>query len=303
VLACLLGMGTVRDVPLDVGVPTYSTPEEAVRALAAVTTYAGWRAREVTPLVDPPGRDPGAARRLVEAALAQAPDGVELGPGAAAALLACYGLRLWPAVPVTGPQDAVAVAARLGYPVALKTTAPHLRHRVDLGGVRLDIAGPEELAQDAVEMAARLTPLGGGELVVQAMAPVGVACVVRSVEDPLYGPVVSFGLGGDATDLLGDWAHRIAPLTTGDVHEAVRSVRAAPKLTGHRGAQPVDVAAVEDVLARVSTLADDLPEVAELELNPVVVSEQGAHVLGAVIRLAPNEARADAGRRELTASS
>ena len=230
-------------------------------------------------------------------------DGVELGPDAAAELLACYGLRLWPAVPVDGPEEAVAAAAQLGYPVALKTAAPHLRHRVDLGGVRLDIAGPAELAEDVVEMTARLTPLGGGRLVVQAMAPAGVACVVRSVEDALYGPVVSFGLGGDATDLLGDWAHRIAPLTTGDVSEAVRSVRAAPKLTGHRGARPVDVAAVEDVVARVSCLADDLPEVAELELNPVVVSEQGAHVLGAVVRLAPVAARADAGPRELTASS
>ena len=303
VLACLLGMGTGHQD----GVPTYSTPEEAVRALAAVTWYAGWRGRENTPRVDPPGRDPAAARRLVERLLAPGAgdhmSGVRLGPDAAAELLACYGLRLWPAVPVDGPEAAVAAAAQLGYPVALKTTAPHLRHRVDLGGVRLDIAGPAELADDVVEMTARLTPLGGGELVIQAMAPAGVACVVRSVEDPLYGPVVSFGLGGDATDLLGDWAHRIAPLTTGDVSEAVRSVRAAPKLTGHRGARPVDVAAVEDVVARVSCLADDLPEVAELELNPVVVSEQGAHVLGAVVRLAPVAARADAGRRELTASS
>ena len=136
------------------------------------------------------------------------------------------------------------------------------------------------------------------------MAPPGVACVVRSVEDPLYGPVVSFGLGGDATDLLGDCAHRIPPLTTGDMHDIVRSVRAAPKLFGHRGVPPVDVAALEDVVARVSCLADDLPELAELELNPVVVAERGAHVLGAVVRVAPVAGgRADAGRRELTASS
>jgi acyl-CoA synthetase (NDP forming)/predicted GNAT family acetyltransferase len=299
VLACLLGLGAVAHA----GVPTYSTPEDAVRALAAVVQYAQWRGREGTPRVDPPGRDPGAARRLVEAALEQSPDGVELGADAAAELLGYYGVRLWPAVPVTGPDDAVVAAEQLGWPVALKTTAQHLRHRVDLGGVRLDIAGPAELADDLAEMTTRLTPLGGGQLVVQAMAPAGVACVVRSVEDPLYGPVVSFGLAGDATELLGDWSHRIPPLTVGDVREAVRSVRAAPKLTGHRGARPVDVAAVEDVVARVSCLADDLPEVAELELNPVVVSEQGAHVLGAVVRLAPSEARADAGRRELTASS
>ena len=299
VLACLLGLGAVAHT----GVPTYSTPEDAVRALAAVVRYASWRGREGTPRVDPPGRDPAAARRLVEAALEQSPDGVELGADAAAELLGCYGVTVWPAVPVTGPDDAVAAAEQLGWPVALKTTAAHLRHRVDLGGVRLDIAGPAELADDLAEMTARLTPLGGGQLVVQAMAPTGVACVVRSVEDPLYGPVVSFGLAGDATELLGDWSHRIPPLTVGDVREAVHSVRAAPKLTGHRGARPVDVAAVEDVVARVSCLADDLPEVAELDLNPVVVSERGAHVLGAVVRLAPSEGRTDAARRELTASS
>jgi acyl-CoA synthetase (NDP forming)/GNAT superfamily N-acetyltransferase len=304
VVACLLGMPAARGrlVGAD-GVPTFPTPEEAVRALAAVTTYAAWRHRDAGPRVDPPGRDPAAARRLVAAALEAAPDGVELAPDAAAELLACYGVRLWPALPVAGPADAVAAAERVGYPVALKTTAEHLRHRADLGGVRLDIAGPQELIEDVVQMTERLTPLGGGDLVVQAMAPAGVACVVRSVEDPLYGPVVSFGVGGDATDLLGDCAHRIPPLTTGDVHDLVRSVRAAPKLFGHRGARPVDVAALEDVVARVSCLADDLPEVAELELNPVVVAEEGAHVLGAVARLAAGEGRADAGRRELTASS
>src|SRR4051794_18193094 len=304
IVACLLGMPAARGrlVGPD-AVPVYPTPEEAVRALAAVTTYARWRHRDFGPRVDPPGRDPARARRLVMAALEDAPDGVELSAETAAALLACYGIRLWPSLPVSGPEDAVRTAQLLGYPVALKTTAPHLRHRADLGGVRLDIAGPDELAEDVVDMTRRLAPLGGNDLVVQAMAPPGVACVVRSVEDPLFGPVVSFGVGGDATELLGGYAHRIPPLTTGDVHDIVRSVRAAPKLFGHRGARPVDVAALEDVVARVSCLADDLPEVAELELNPVVAAEQGAHVLGAVVRLSNGEARSDAGRRELTASS
>jgi acyl-CoA synthetase (NDP forming)/GNAT superfamily N-acetyltransferase len=303
-VACLLGMSGVHRAAGPAPVPTYPTPEEAVRALAAVQGYAAWRRRDAGPRVDPPGRDRARARRFVAAVLAGAPDGAELSAEQAAELLDCYGIHPFPAVAVTGPEDAVAAAGRLGFPVALKTTAPHLRHRADLGGVRLDIAGPAELAEDVVEMTERLTPLGGGRLVVQGMAPPGVACVVRSVEDPLYGPVVSFGLGGDATDLLGDCAHRIPPLTTGDVHDIVRSVRAAPKLFGHRGVPPVDVAALEDVVARVSCLADDLPELAELELNPVVVAERGAHVLGAVVRLAPIAGgRADAGRRELTASS
>jgi acyl-CoA synthetase (NDP forming)/GNAT superfamily N-acetyltransferase len=307
VVACLLGMPDGRGrlahpaTSRQETVPTYSSPEDAVRTLAAVTRYAAWRARDPGPQVNPPGRDPERARRLVVELLRAAPDGVELGPDAAAELLSCYGLELWPALPVQDPDDAARAAERLGYPVALKTTAAHLRHRVDLGGVRLDISDAAELRADIAQMSRQLTPLGGGDLVLQAMAPAGVACVVRSIEDPLYGPVLSFGLGGDATDLLGDWAHRIAPLTTGDLHDAVRSVRAAPKLFGHRGDRPVDVTALEDVVARVSCLADDLPEVAELELNPVVVAEHGASVLDAAVRLAPVQPRADVSRRELNA--
>jgi acyl-CoA synthetase (NDP forming) len=284
-------------------VPTYPTPEEAVRALAAVTRYAAWRRRDPGPRVDPPGRDRARAERLVDDLLAASPEGIALDAGRAGELLECYGVRLWPAVPVGGPDDAVAAAERLGWPVALKATAPHLRHRVDLGGVRLDIGGPGELREDVEQMRARLAPLDGQDLVVQRMAPPGVACVVRSVEDPLFGPVVSFGLGGDASELLGDLAHRIPPLAERDVEELVRSVRAAPKLFGHRGARPVDVEALQDVIARVSCLADDLPEVARLELNPVVVGERGAAVLGAEIRLAPDLGRADTGPREMTASA
>jgi acyl-CoA synthetase (NDP forming) len=131
------------------------------------------------------------------------------------------------------------------------------------------------------------------------MAPGGVACVLRTMEDALFGPVVSFGLAGDAWELLGDVAHRIPPLTDVDVADLVRSVRAAPRLTGYRGAPPTDVAALEDVIARVAQLADDLPEVAELEVNPVLVGERGAHVVGATVRLARPSGRTDSGRRTL----
>jgi acyl-CoA synthetase (NDP forming) len=281
-------------------VPTYATPEEAVGALAAAARYGAWRRREPGPRVDPPGCDPDAARGFVETVLRDDPHGRALTSTEAATLLGHYGVRLWPAVPVEGPQDAVAAADRLGYPVALKTTAPQLRHRVDLGGVRLDLGTPTELAESVVRMREALGPLGGEAFVVQSMAPAGVACVVRSVEDPLFGPVVSFGLAGDATALLGDYAHRIPPLTETDVGDLVRSVKAAPKLFGHRGAREADVDALHDVIARVSCLADALPEVADLELNPVVAAERGVAVLGATIRLAPDAGRTDAGVRELT---
>jgi acyl-CoA synthetase (NDP forming) len=132
------------------------------------------------------------------------------------------------------------------------------------------------------------------------MAPRAVACVVRSMEDALFGPVLSFGLAGDASDLLGDVAHRIPPLTDVDVADVVRSVRAAPRLFGYRGLPAADVAALEDVVARVSCLADDLPQVAELELNPVLVTEHGVALAGASVRLAQPPGRTDAGRRSLS---
>src|SRR5690625_5860969 len=125
----------------------------------------------------------------------------------------------------------------MGWPVALKTMDEHLRHRTDLGGVRLDIASAPELIEDFEAMRTRINALRPGtnpDFEVQAMAPSGVACVLRGAEDPLFGPVVSFGLAGDAVELLGDIAHRVPPLTTSDVHDLVRSVQASPRLFGYR---------------------------------------------------------------------
>ena len=139
----------------------------------------------------------------------------------------------------------------------------------------------------------------GAGLAVQAMAPPGVATVIRTADDPAFGALVSFGLGGVATDLLGDHGYRVLPLTDRDAAELVRSVRAAPLLFGYRGSDPVDVAALEELLLRVAQLADDLPEVAELELNPVIVAPSGISVLGATALVATPAARLDTGPRRM----
>nr|WP_269810382.1 GNAT family N-acetyltransferase [Kineosporia rhizophila] len=302
VVACFVGVhGVNRALSNPRLIPSYPTPEEAVRALAKAEWYARWRRRDPGERVDPPGVDLAAARAVVAEALAAVPgeESTSLSPEASARLLAAFGIELWPRTPVGTASEAAEAAAAMGYPVVLKTTAPHLRHRVDLGGVRLNIEDENELRADYAQMRATLGPLEADQLVVQRMAEPGVACVLRTVEDPLFGPVVSFGLGGDAVGLLGDVAHRIPPLTDVDISDLVRSVKAAPKLFGHKGAAPVDVPALEDVIGRLAVLADELPEVAELELNPVVVAGTGLAVLDAGIRLARPAERADSVRREL----
>jgi len=283
--------------PPDAAVPAFPSPEIAVAALAKTVAYADWRRRPEGVVPTFPDIDRTAARALVTDALSAAPGGAHLEPEQVQRLLSAYSVPVWPVVLVDTPARAQTAAATLGYPVALKATAPALRHRPELGTVRLDIADADELQAAYHAMTTRLG--SGAGLAVQAMAPEGVATVVRTVDDPSFGALVSFGVGGVATELLGDHAFRVLPLTDLDAADLVRSVRAAPLLFGYRGSEPVDVAALEELLLRVARLADDLPEVAELELNPVIVAASGTHVLGATARVAPPSARLDTGPRRL----
>ncbi|MBM0238644.1 acetate--CoA ligase family protein, partial [Micromonospora sp. ATA32] len=180
---------------------------------------------------------------------------------------------------------------RLGYPVALKAAAPGLRHRLDLGAVRLDLADPVAVYRAYAEMA----EVFGADALVQPMVPPGVACVVEVVEDPAFGPVVGFGLGGVATELLGDRAWRAVPLTDLDAAELVDEPRAAPLLRGHRGAAPVDRAALADLLLRVGRLADEQPRLRSLTLNPVLARPDGISVLHASVRIGSAGTRPDTG--------
>ncbi|MEU9402844.1 GNAT family N-acetyltransferase [Streptomyces sp. NPDC048242] len=281
-------------------IPSYPAAERAVRALAEAVKYAQWR-REATE----PGKVPeyediderGAAKLI--AGLLDRGEGLAVGPEDTRELLAAYGIRVRPALPAPTPDAAAEAAHALGYPVALKATAPHLRHRADLGGVRLDLADEEQLRRAYAE----LTELFGSaeqlRPVVQAMAARGVDTVVRAVIDPAAGAVLSFGLAGAASQLLGDTAHRLVPVTEREASSLVRSIRTAPLLFGWRGSTPVDTPALEELLLRVSRLVDDHPEVVAVTLEPVVVAQHGLTVLDATIRLAPPPARDDLGPRTL----
>ncbi len=266
-------------------VPAYATPEDAVLSLAAVVRYAQWRARGHGTYVAPEIADD--AHDRAEALATTGPRALE--PHEVGDLLAGYGVTLVPSRIVTDADAAVAAAHELGWPVVVKSTAASLRHRADLGGIRLDITSVDALREHFAQMEELMVRQFGTTmpLEVQHQVPSGVACVLRSEEDSLFGPVVSFGLAGDAVDLLDDVSYGIPPLTDTDVHAMVRGVRASPRLFGYRGLPPMDVAGLERLIERVSRMADTLPVLRMLELNPVVVTPAGVHVLGARCEVAP----------------
>ncbi|WP_409060113.1 GNAT family N-acetyltransferase [Streptomyces sp. SYP-A7185] len=284
-------------------IPAYPAAERAVRALAEAVKYAQWRreAKEPGKVHEYEDIDESGAARRIDELLAEQDDprGATLAQDDARELLGRYGIDVRDALPAPDPDAAVAAARTLGYPVALKTTAPHLRHRADLGGVRLDLADEEQLRRAYAELTLAFGKPAELRPVVQAMAPRGVDTVVRAVIDPAAGAVLSFGLAGAPSELLGDTGHRLIPVTERDAGSLVRSIRTAPLLFGWRGSAPVDTPALEELLQRVSRLVDDHPEVVAVSLEPVVVAQRGLSVLGASVRLAPPPARNDLGPRAL----
>ena len=280
-----------RGVPGRGSVPSYPSPEEAARALAHVTSYAQWRIRPRgrVPAID--GCDAEAAHRLVTERLAERPGGGPLEGPALSALLASYGITLLEMLPVATVDDAVRAGEQLGWTVVLKATAAHLRHRPDLADVWRNIDTPDEMRDAWTTMCRTLADPAKADFVVQPMAPPGVPVTVRAQEDALFGPVVSFGVSGVTTELLGDRSYRIPPLTDVDAAAMVREVKAAPLLLGYRGGAMADVRAVEDLLHRVSRLTDDLPEVADVELGPVLVGTEGLAVVNASAHVATPDPR------------
>ncbi|MFD5478438.1 bifunctional acetate--CoA ligase family protein/GNAT family N-acetyltransferase [Streptomyces hawaiiensis] len=283
-------------------IPAYPAAERAVRALGQAVTYAQWRRDAADPGKVPEYEDideKGAAA-LIDGLLARG-QGLTLGTDDTCDLLGHYGVQVHRALPAPTPDAAAEAASALGYPVALKATAPHLRHRADLGGVRLDLADEDQLRRAYAELTEQFGAPEELRPVLQRMAPRGVDVVVRAVIDPAAGAVLSFGLAGAASQLLGDTAHRLIPVTDREATSLVRSIRTAPLLFGWRGSAPADTRALEELLLRVSRLVDDHPEVVAVTLEPVVVASHGLSVLGASLRLAPPPARDDLGPRTLPA--
>jgi acyl-CoA synthetase (NDP forming) len=214
-----------------------------------------------------------------------------LAPNEVAELMACYGLRMVEQEFVATPDEAAEAAQRLGGPVALKVVAPNILHKTEAGGVRLNVREPERVAAAAREMFARLASQGQPPIgfIVQRMAQSGVEMILGVVHDPQFGPVVACGAGGTQVELLRDVAVRLSPVSAQDASEMIRGLKTYPLLDGFRGSKKFDVAALEDALLRVSALVDEIPQIAELDCNPFVVTEQGGQILDARVRVASVE--------------
>jgi len=267
-------------------IPSYSFPENAALALGAAARYGAWRQRPLgTPLRFEADREQ-AVRAWVRARRASGAGSGWLSWGEIAQLLAIAGVPVAPHRTVRDAAAAVAAADELGYPVVLKAIAPKLVHKTDAGGVALGLADARAVAAAAAEMRARVPALEG--FLVQRQVSRGVEALVGMTKDASLGPLLVAGIGGVAVELYKDVSFRVTPVSDRDAADMLDELRGAKLFDGFRGAPPADRPALEDVLQRISALVEIMPELIELDLNPVIVRPpgEGAIAVDARIRLA-----------------
>jgi acetyl coenzyme A synthetase (ADP forming)-like protein len=269
VLAAILSSEGIPEALRESRVAAFTYPESAARALGRAAERGEWLRRPAgtIPELDV---DRDEARRIVDR-----PDGW-LGAGEARGLLQAYGIPVVPERLASDPDEAAAAARELGFPVVVKSAAAGA-HKTESGGVALDLRDEAEV-REATERI-------GATVIVQPLVRGGAELLAGVVQDPLFGPLVAFGPGGVQAELIGEAAFRIAPITDVDARELVRSGKAGKLVAGFRGAPAADEEALVDLVLRLARLADDLPEVAELDLNPVIAGTEGCVAVDARIRV------------------
>ncbi len=272
-------------------VPVYAFPEEAAIALGHAARYGRFLREpdDQSPKLD--GVDPVGAAQLVAAALEAG--GGWLDPTETSRLLACYGIRVadWEFAP--SPAQAGRASARLGGTVALKAVADGLVHKTEASAVRLDLHGASAVQRAAIDMA-KILKIAGRKVKgfqVQRMVDGGVELILGAVQDPSFGPVVACGAGGITAELIQDVAVALTPVTEREATRMLRSLRTYPLLAGFRGAPPADLEAVGDVVVRLAAMADRHEAIAEIDLNPLAATPEGAVVLDARVRVAAPQPR------------
>lgn len=261
-------------------VPSYSFPETTAIAIAKACEYNDWLNRSKGNIPAITGIDRKKAMSLVNSIIQKSPMGTTWMDGdSITELLNCYGIKSSPSKIAITADEAVKIAEEVGFPVAIKLYSKTITHKTDVGGVALDLRSPQEIRKAFNQIKKRLSDIGRLKemqgVTVQPMITDGVETIVGVTQDPSFGSLILFGLGGIYTELFKDVTLRIHPLTDIDAHEMVRSVKAYHLLEGWRGSKPSDIKAIEELLLRISAMAEDLPQIAELDLNPVKVLEKG----------------------------
>lgn len=278
--------------------PNYAYPEDIARVLGQLVRYAEWRAEPEGTTVDFADIRPQEARALCQQAMSadrQAPakDGrAWLSGEETRQVLSAFNLPLPPGGICRDEDEAATTARQIGFPVALKLASRTIVHKTEIGAVRLNLADEAAVREGFREIRERLRRDGKLEemdgVLVQPMISGGVELMVGVSQDPLFGPLIGFGLGGIHVEILRDVCFRVTPITDRDAAEMVRSIKGFPLLEGYRGHPPADIAAIEELLLRVARLVEEVPEIAELDLNPVIALPpgQGCKIVDARIRLA-----------------
>ena len=265
-------------------VPSFTFPEATATALAKVCEYSDWLKRPDGTIPELEGIDKDKAKGIIEAALNRSTDRpLWLDAESVINLLEAYGIRVIASKIAATVEEAVTAAKEVGFPVVVKLLSDKIAHKTESGGVILDVRSEREVEQAFNRIQERLESEGKANqmqgVLIQAMKSEGVEVIVGVTQDPSFGPLILFGMGGIYTELFKDVTFRIHPLSDIDATEMIRSVKAYNLLEGWRGAKPSDVASVQDLLLRISAMVEDLHEIAELDLNPVKVQEQSAGYL------------------------
>ena len=272
VIAVVVSAEGTPSVLRDEGSPVVPLPypESAARALSLALERTTWLARPAGREPEIPGVDKAAARRVTASA-----DGW-LTPAETRALLEAYGIPLVPERVAASADEAVAAARELGFPAVVKTAAAGV-HKTEIGGIALDLRD-EGQVRDALERI-------GAPVIVQPFLHSGTELLAGIVQDPMFGPLVAFGPGGALAELIGEATFRLAPLTDFDADELVHAGKAGRLVAGFRGAPAADAKALADLMLRLGRLAEDLPEVAELDLNPILAGPDGCVAVDARVRV------------------
>jgi len=271
-------------------IPTYSLPESPALVLSNAAAYAEWRQQPLGMVPDFDDLELSAARKICATALSKRGAGW-LTTEDTRSLLSAMKLPVQSGGVARTADEAVALARKLGYPVAVKLASRQIMHKTEIGGVQLNLSD-ERVVREAFE-SIKMSLVRSNQLeamegaLVQPMVTGGVEVMVGVTNDPLFGPLIAFGLGGIHVEILGDVQFRITPLTDRDAAEMVRGIKGYRLLIGYRGHPAADVEAIEDVLLRISRLVEEIPEISELDLNPIFALPpgQGCRIVDARIRV------------------